>query len=171
MIECKCCFEYKDKEDFSYSIDLKDVDFVGHCNDCVVELGGLQNPSELRWSNSGARYYHRYYKHDSNFMEYNKERSRKKYHANPEYFRVHSEEKRILKMERTLCGDYREEMEEIYKEARNLRESGEDVHVDHIVPLKGKNVSGLHVPWNLQIIPAEENLSKGNRFDTYVEVY
>lgn len=39
-------------------------------------------------------------------------------------------------------------------------------HVDHIIPLQGKVVSGLHTPYNLQVVPWVDNIQKGNRFST-----
>jgi 5-methylcytosine-specific restriction endonuclease McrA len=61
-----------------------------------------------------------------------------------------------------------EELLAVYAESRRRRRAGENVEVDHIVPIRGKLVSGLHVPWNLQIIPKAVNDEKRNKLN---EVY
>jgi len=53
----------------------------------------------------------------------------------------------------------------VYVEARRRREAGEAVVVDHIIPLRGEVVSGLHVHTNLQIIDVVANRAKSNKFE------
>lgn len=48
--------------------------------------------------------------------------------------------------------------------AMRTRESGFPWHVDHVIPLRGKKVSGLHTPNNMRVIPGEDNVRKNNMF-------
>lgn len=54
----------------------------------------------------------------------------------------------------------------LYEQAARLtKETGERYEVDHVIPLQGKNVCGLHVETNLRVIPASANRRKHNRFE------
>lgn len=83
---------------------------------------------------------------------------------NPSRVRTLNAGRRALKIKARLDWVDRDALRAIYDACP------EGCHVDHIIPLKGKLVCGLHVPWNLQYLPASDNISKGNRFDpeTYV---
>jgi 5-methylcytosine-specific restriction endonuclease McrA len=65
-----------------------------------------------------------------------------------------------------LTSEQHNEINAVYKRCAWLTAvTGVKHEVDHIVPIKGKTVCGLHVPWNLQILTKEENLLKRNKLE------
>jgi len=74
--------------------------------------------------------------------------------------------RRTRKINRTPSWADLEAIKEIYKEAADLNDihGPGAYHVDHIIPLQGKTVSGLHVENNLQILKAVDNLKKSNKY-------
>lgn len=76
-----------------------------------------------------------------------------------------SAKRRAAKICRTPAWADLETIKLFYEARQAISEAtGKEYHVDHMIPLQGKTVSGLHVPGNLQIIPAERNISKRNTF-------
>ncbi len=88
---------------------------------------------------------------------------------NPDYSRRKSSERlamRLQRMPKWLNDAQKDEIKRLYKKATYLtKKYGFKYEVDHIIPLNGKNVSGLHVPWNLRILTKSENVRKSNKVD------
>jgi hypothetical protein len=96
---------------------------------------------------------------------------------NSDYDKKHRAEKtateafrRAQKLKATppwLTKDHREQIKDLYKLREELTvKTGIIHHVDHIIPLINENVCGLHVPWNLRVIPGLENLKKSNKVES-----
>ncbi len=108
-----------------------------------------------------------------NQRQYSKQRAWAKEH--PEVYAYHALVRRRMQKQacpQWLTSQHKEQIRLIYKSARTKSEFHEiDFHVDHIEPIKGvdelgNHVScGLHVPWNLQVLTAEENLLKKNKLN------
>ena len=87
--------------------------------------------------------------------------------ANPDKHAARQGQRRASKLKATpswLSDEQKAHIKRLYSLSKTMSDiTGINYHVDHIIPLKGENVCGLHVPWNLQVLRADLNIKKSNK--------
>lgn len=184
---CSLCkkelpLENFDKGNCKYDLDCR-------CKECKKEL------HKKRYSEKRSEILKKNREYLKNNPEVNKKANDKWREKNPEYnsrwYEIHKEDKLQKNKEWALNNPDKiaaksakrrarelralpewadlEKIKEFYKEAKRLtEETGIKHEVDHIVPLQGKVVSGLHIETNLQVISKKENQKKSNKFKTMI---
>jgi hypothetical protein len=168
MKKCNKCNEIKPLDNFSKLSSSRDkVNYF--CKICDSTRNMIYRNENIEKEKNRHRK-----KKQIKTVPYNKEKVRaynKKWTlSNPARNNAKNAKYRALKKMATpewLNKSHYEEMEIFYIKAKELELITKiKYHVDHIVPLSNCNVCGLHVPWNLQVITAEENMKKNNRITT-----
>lgn len=156
--KCNRCGEVKNLSEYSRAADCKD----GHRNYCRVchntyrKQWADQNKEKRKISTDAYYWAHRdyYLQKNKEWLQNNREQARSQ--VNARRARVKQATPPWLDISTLLP---------IYKEAQIL-----GLEVDHIIPINHPSICGLHVPWNLQLLTHEDNLSKGNRYDASTDI-
>ena len=111
---------------------------------------------------------------EKRYQQSEKGKTSKKRYRQTEKGRVNSRKNdakyRAKILEATVSWSDKAKIDVVFAQAtRKTIQTGVDYHVDHIVPLQGKTVSGLHVEGNLRIVLASINKSKKNQFTPATE--
>jgi hypothetical protein len=83
--------------------------------------------------------------------------------ANPHVINAHNAKRKATKLQATPAWVDLEAIKGMYQLATIFNRTGMNLHVDHIIPLQSDLVCGLHCESNMQLMPASDNISKGNR--------
>lgn len=152
---CSTCKVEKTTDDFSRNKATCDG-FEYRCKQCTKEYA-LRNKEQIRE-------YQKQYHIDN--REYVCEQSKKWRYDNPEKVQEYTSRRGRYLKDRKPVWASDTEIKRIYQLKRAWQERwGIELHVDHVIPLISNTVCGLHCEANLNIMTAQDNLTKGNRYD------
>jgi len=157
MKECSKC---KEKKNFTEFYRRKERNgYKSHCKSCESEHKKeyyKKNKAHIRsrndqWKKDNPD------KHNKNFRKWRIN--------NLDIMNAHCSAARAKRIKRYVDWADSQYIKDLYRNAKEASKIfGIDYEVDHVIPLQGKYVSGLHVEDNLQILPSFENRTKSNKW-------
>lgn len=155
---CRICQTIKPRDSFHKRSNSK-IGIQSKCKDCAKSI------NKVRYENNKDRILELNCSWRENNKVKHRQAQRQWRKDNPEKVNFLTSCRRSKRKNATPGWANEERIKHIYAHCAWLNKTfGYNMQVDHVIPLGGKNVCGLHVHTNLQIIPAEENMKKSNTF-------